>query len=85
MKNTKMFLNVLKRIVAVFVASALSVLGAGSIVGIDAGKAAMMAGLLGVASVIEKMARSFLADGKLTLTEINNAFSPSKEDSDLSS
>jgi hypothetical protein len=34
-----------------------------------------MAGILGVATVVEKLARSFLDDGKLTLEEINSAFS----------
>jgi hypothetical protein len=35
----------------------------------------MMAGILGVASVIERLARAFLDDGKLTMDEINEAFS----------
>jgi hypothetical protein len=34
-----------------------------------------MAGILGVASVVERLARAFLDDGKLTLEEINQAFS----------
>jgi hypothetical protein len=33
-----------------------------------------MAGILGVATVIERLARAFLDDGKLTLDEINSAF-----------
>jgi hypothetical protein len=67
--------NILLRIVAVFAASGLSVLGAGAVVGIDLISAVLMAGILGVASVIEKLARSFLYDGKLTAEEINAAFS----------
>jgi hypothetical protein len=35
-----------------------------------------MAGLLAVASVAERLAREYLDDGKLTLDEINGAFSP---------
>jgi hypothetical protein len=34
-----------------------------------------MAGTLGVANVIEKLARAFLDDGKLSASEINYAFS----------
>jgi hypothetical protein len=34
-----------------------------------------MAGILGVASVVERLARAFLDDGKLTMDEINEAFS----------
>jgi hypothetical protein len=67
--------NVLLRIVAVFAASGLAVLGAGAIVGVELVSAVFMAGILGVATVIEKLARSFLDDGKLTLEEINSAFS----------
>lgn len=66
--------NVLWRILAVFAASGLSVLGAGAVVGIDLLSAVFMAGILGVATVIEKLARAFLEDGKLTLDEINAAF-----------
>lgn len=66
--------NILMRIVAVFAASGLSVLGAGAIVGIETVQAIMLAGLLGVATVIERLARAFLDDGRLSLTEINDAF-----------
>jgi hypothetical protein len=67
--------NIAKRITAVFVASGLSVLGAGAIVGVDVIQAVLMAGILGVASVIEKLARSFIDDGKLTMDEVDEAFS----------
>jgi len=42
--------NILARIVAVFAASGLSVIGAGSVIGISATKAAILAGTLGVAT-----------------------------------
>jgi hypothetical protein len=67
--------NVFWRILAVFAASGLSVLGAGAVVGIDLISAVIMAGILGVASVVERLARAFLDDGKLTMDEINQAFS----------
>ena len=67
--------NVLLRIVAVFAASSLSVLGAGAVVGIDLLSAVLMAGILGVATVVEKLARAFLDDGNLSMEEINEAFS----------
>lgn len=63
------------RMVAVFAASGLSVIGAGSLFGLEPLIAACMAGLLGVATVIESLSRSFLDDGKLTSAEINEAFS----------
>jgi hypothetical protein len=66
--------NILARIVAVFAASGLSIIGAGSLVGINTLTAVVMAGTLGVATVVEKLARGFLDDGKLTADEINAAF-----------
>ena len=71
MNNLK---NILMRIVAVFAASALPVIGAGSVFGMDVISSMLMAGLLGVATVVEALSRSFLDDGKLTRDEINAAF-----------
>jgi len=72
MKNIN---NIVMRMLAVFAASGLSVIGAGSLFGINALTAALIAGTLGVATVVESLARSFLDDGKLTSAEINEAFS----------
>jgi hypothetical protein len=66
--------NILARIIAVFAASGLSVIGAGAVVGIETYKAVILAGTLGVATVVERLARGFLDDGKLTVSEINSAF-----------
>jgi len=66
--------NIFLRIIAVFAASGLSVIGAGAVVGISTVTAVTMAGLLGVATVVERLARSFLDDGKLSASEINAAF-----------
>ena len=68
--------NIFFRIFAVFAASGLSIIGAGSLVGIDTVTAVVMAGTLGVATVVEKLARAFLDDGKLSASEINAAFAP---------
>lgn len=70
----KLFGNVIMRIFATFVASALGVIGAGSIMGVDIFIAAAMGGILAVFKVIELLALAFLEDGKLTLAEINAAF-----------
>lgn len=66
--------NIVMRIVAVFAASGLSVIGAGAIVGISTVKAVILAGSLGVATVVERLARGFLDDGRLSIDEINEAF-----------
>lgn len=68
------FKNVIMRIVAVIAAEALGVIGAGSLVGIETWKAAVLAGALGAATVVEALARFYLADGQLDADEINAAF-----------
>lgn len=68
-------LNILMRIVAVFAATGLSVVGMGSVIGIDTLQAILLAGGLGVATVVESLARGYLDDGKLSQQEINEAFS----------
>ena len=73
MKTT---LNVFLRIVATFIASALAVIGAGAVMGVDLWLAMAMGGILAVAKVIERLAVAFLEDGKLTKAEINAAFAP---------
>lgn len=76
--------QVLLRIVATFTATGLGVIGAGTIAGVDTWKAVFMAGIGGAASVVEKLARSYLDDGKLTSEEINAAFDDYDDDSSSS-
>ena len=66
--------NVLLRILATFAASGLGVIGAGTIAGVPVLKAVFMAGIAGVAVVIEGLSRAFLEDGKLSSSEINDVF-----------
>lgn len=66
--------TILLRILAVFAANGLGVIGAGSIAGVPLWKACFMAGIAGVATVIEGLARAFLDDGKLSVSEINDVF-----------
>lgn len=69
-----LFLNVLLRILATFAASGLGVIGAGTIAGVPVLKAVFMAGIAGVAVVVEGLSRAFLEDGKLSHAEINDVF-----------
>jgi len=66
--------NICLRILATFAASGLGVVGAGTIAGVPVWKAVFMAGIAGVATVVEGLSRAFLDDGKLSLEEINNVF-----------
>lgn len=69
-----LLINVLLRILATFAASGLGVIGAGTIAGVPILKAVFMAGIGGVAVVIEGLSRAFLEDGKLSASEINDVF-----------
>ena len=66
--------NILLRIIATFAASGLGVIGAGAIAGVPLYKACFMAGIAGVAVVVEGLSRAFLDDGKLSVAEINAVF-----------
>ena len=66
--------NILLRMLAVFAASSLSVVGASAVAGVEPTKAILIAGIGGVAGVIEGLARAFLKDGKLDDAEINDIF-----------
>ncbi len=68
------FGKILLRMVAVFAATGLSVVGAGAVAGVDTPKAILMAGIGGVAAVVEGLARAFLKDGKLDDAEVNAVF-----------
>lgn len=70
----KFLQNIGLRIIAVFVASALSVIGAGAIAGISIMQSMAVAGLAGVATVVEGLARAFLNDGELDEDEVNAVF-----------
>ena len=67
--------SILLRILATFAASGLGVIGAGTIAGVPLWKAIFMAGIAGVATVVEGLSRAFLDDGKLSLDEIDRVFS----------
>ena len=63
------------RMLATFIANGLATIGAGTLIGIEILDAIILAGTLGCVKVAEDIARAFLDDGKLTLDEINEAFS----------
>jgi hypothetical protein len=69
-----MLKDIILRILAAFASTGLSVMGAGAIAGVPMWKACLMAGIGGVAYVVEGLARAFMDDGKLSKGEINEVF-----------
>ena len=63
------------RIVAVFLSSALAIVGGSAVIApeLEIWKSAVLAGFAACATVIQKLAQASL-DGKLTMEEINSAF-----------
>jgi hypothetical protein len=68
------YLKIAKRMLSLFLVSALATIGAGAAIGIDVLHTALLAGIMGVANVVEDLARGYLNDGELTEDEINQAF-----------
>jgi|TARA_B100001094_G_scaffold38607_1_gene32967 hypothetical protein len=65
---------IIARMLAVFIANGLAVIGAGSLIGVDTVSSVLLAGSLGVIKVAESLARAYIDDGKITLEEINDSF-----------
>jgi hypothetical protein len=62
------------RMLALFLVSALTTIGAGAIIGIDTLQTAILAGVMGIANVVEDLARGYLNDGELSEEEVDAAF-----------
>jgi len=77
MNNLK---HIVLRILAVFASNALGVIGAGAIAGIPLWKACFVAGIGGVATVVERLARAYMDDGKLSVAEIDGAFNQARQE-----
>ena len=68
------------RIVAVFLSSALAIVGGSAVIApeLEIWKSAILAGFAAVATVVQKLAQASL-DGQLTAEEINEAFGAKKK------
>lgn len=68
--------EIVSRIVALFLSSALAIVGGASVLApeLELWKSAALSGLAAAFQVIQKLATSFYDDGKLTREEINAAF-----------
>jgi energy-converting hydrogenase Eha subunit H len=68
------YLKIAKRMLALFLVTALATIGAGAVIGIDVIQTAILAGVMGIANVVEDLARGYLNDGNLSEEEIDAAF-----------
>ena len=72
--------DVAGRIVAVFLSSALAIIGGSAVIApeLEIWKSAVLAGFAACATVVQKLAQSSL-DGSLSMEEINDAFGAKKK------
>lgn len=72
--------DVAGRIVAVFLSSALAIVGGSAVIApeLQIWKSAVLAGFAAVATVVQRLAQASL-DGNLTMDEINDAFGAKKK------
>jgi hypothetical protein len=67
--------TILLRIGATFAYSAMGIIGGASVLGgIPVWKAAVLAGVAAAAQVIERLARAYADDGRITRAELDAAF-----------
>jgi hypothetical protein len=80
--TTKLIWNTAGRIFAVFLMNAMAIIGSSSLIGgIEPWKAAFLAGATAAATVLQKLAAAYADDGKVTVDEIDAAFSLSQRKS----
>ena len=68
------YLKIAKRMLALFLVTALATVGAGAAIGIDVWQAALLADIMGIANVLEDLARGYVYVGVLTEEEIVQTF-----------
>lgn len=68
------FFGIVKRILATFALNAFAVIGGGALLGLEVVQTVLLAGILGVANVLEDLARGYVNDGHLSDEEIEAAF-----------
>ena len=66
--------QIIKRMLATFALNAFAVIGGGALLGLDVLETVLLAGILGVANVLEDLARGYVNDGHLSDEEIEAAF-----------
>lgn len=62
------------RLLATFAVSGLSIIGTGSILGVELWRSVLMAGVVGLVQVIEGIARAYLWDEQLTYDDVDRIF-----------
>jgi hypothetical protein len=70
----KLFITILKRMAALIILKVSAVLAAGTVAGIELWQSALMAAFVGVMEVAEALSRAYVADGVISTSEVDDAF-----------
>ena len=69
-----MWIDILRRTIAVIILKVTGIFVGGAAIGLEVSAAVAMAAFAGVIDVAQELSRSYLADGKLDVNEINKSF-----------
>lgn len=69
-----MWLDIARRTMAVIILKVTGIFVGGSVIGLEIGQAVAMAAFAGTIDVAQELSRSYLADGKIDVDDINRTF-----------
>lgn len=69
-----MWLDIARRTFAVIILKVTGIFVGGAVIGLEIGDAIAMAAFAGIIDVSQELSRSYLADGKIDIDEINRSF-----------
>ena len=77
-----MWLDIARRTMAVIILKVTGIFVGGSVIGLDVVQAVAMAAFAGAIDVAQELSRSYLADGKIDIEDINRTFGKIAEDAE---
>jgi hypothetical protein len=77
-----MWLDIARRTFAVIILKVTGIFVGGSVIGLEVGQAVAMATFAGAIDVAQELSRSYLADGKIDIDDIDKTFGKIAEDSE---
>jgi hypothetical protein len=69
-----MWLDIARRTFAVIILKVTGIFVGGSVIGLEVGQAVAMAAFAGTIDVAQELSRSYLADGRIDIDDINRTF-----------
>lgn len=69
-----MWLDIARRTFAVIILKVTGIFVGGSVIGLEVGQAVAMAAFAGIIDVAQELSRSYLADGRIDIDDINRTF-----------